>query len=66
MIQRHDGPAGSVLFRDEAGRVLAGVGSNAHGDWTWWARASASFRQVAMSRADAIASAKRAAERAVA
>lgn len=55
-VHEQRGPAGAVLFRDADRRILAGVGADRDGDWTWWGRGLP--RMKAASRRDAIDSAR--------
>lgn len=36
-----------MLWRDEHGRLLAGVATDADGRWTWWSRSGTGRNRVA-------------------
>lgn len=48
------------LFRNAAGRPVSGAAIDAAGRWTWWSTATLGRRQIADSREDAIAQARKA------
>ena len=51
-------PGGGLHFRRD-GDLLAGVSTNADGEWTWWSRSTKERRFTAKSRDDAIEHARR-------